>query len=73
MEMQKSVIFFLKKIENRYVKNKKYHKVGDNCHYRGEYRGAVHSKCNLKYSVLKKIQIHVYVAAKIISKSLTKS
>ena len=23
----------------------------DNCHYTGEYRGATHSICNLKYSV----------------------
>ena len=32
-------------------------KVRDHCHYTGKYRGAVHSICNLKYSVPKKIPI----------------
>ena len=29
------------KIENKYVKDKKYCKTRDNCHYTGEYRGPV--------------------------------
>ena len=37
-----------KKIENKYLKDKKYCKVRDHCRYIGEYRGAVHSICNLK-------------------------
>ena len=45
------------KFENIYVKDKKYRKVRDHCHYTGGYRGAVNSICNLKYSVLKKIPI----------------
>ena len=45
------------KIENKYLKDKKYCKVRDHCHYTGEYRGAAHSICNLKYSVPKKIPI----------------
>ena len=45
------------KFENKYLRNKKYHKLRDHCHYAGEYRGAVQSICNLKYSVLKKIPI----------------
>ena len=37
------------KIENKYLK--------DHCHYTGEYGGAAHSICNLKYSVPKRIPI----------------
>ena len=39
------------------MKDKKCRKVGDQCHYTGEYTGAAHSICNLKYSVTKKISI----------------
>ena len=41
------------KFENKYLEYKKYHRVRDQCHYAGEYRGAGHSICNLKYSVPK--------------------
>ena len=43
-----------KKFENEYLKDKKYCKVRDHRHYTGEYRGATHSICNLKYSELKR-------------------
>ena len=39
------------------MKDKKYRKIRDNCHYTGGYRGAVHSICNLKYSRPKKIPV----------------
>ena len=39
------------------MKDEKYWKVRDHCHCTGEYRGAAHSICNLKYSVPKKIPI----------------
>ena len=42
------------KFENKYVKDKKYCKVRDHCYYTGKYRGAVHSICNLEYSLPKK-------------------
>ena len=42
---------------NKYLKDKKYRKVRDLFHYTGEYGGAAHSICNLKYSVLKKIPL----------------
>ena len=37
--------------------NKKYHKIRDHCHYAGEYRGAAHSICNLRYKIRKEITI----------------
>ena len=42
MKIQKYVVFIKKKIENNYLKNKKYRKVIDHCHYTGEYRGTAH-------------------------------
>ena len=48
------------KFADKYVKDEKYCGVRDHCHYAGEYRGAVHSICNLKYSVPKKISIVFY-------------
>ena len=41
------------KFESKYLKVKKYRKVWDHYHYTGEYRSAVHSICNLKYSAQK--------------------
>ena len=43
------------KFENKYLKYKNYCKVRDHCHYTGEYRGAAHGICTLKYSVPKEI------------------
>ena len=41
------------KFENKFLKDRKY-KVRNHYHYTGEYIGAVHSICNLKYGVPKK-------------------
>ena len=57
MKMQKSVIFVKETFENKYLKDKKYRKVRDHCHYTDEYRGAAHSICNLKYSVPKEVPL----------------
>ena len=46
-----------KKFEDKYVTDKKYHKVRDHCHYTSEYRGAAHSIRNLRYSLPKAIII----------------
>ena len=45
------------KFENKYLKDKKYRKVGDHFYYTGEYRSAAHSIYNLKCSVPKNIHI----------------
>ena len=58
MKTEKSVIFVKKNLKNfkdKKFEDKKYRKVRD--HYTGEYRGAAHSICNLKYSVGKYIPI----------------
>ena len=39
------------------MKDKRYRKVRDHWYYTGEYKGASHSICNLKYSVPKNISI----------------
>ena len=43
------------KFQNKCLKDKKYGKVRDHCHYAGEYRGAAQSISNLTYSVPKNI------------------
>ena len=44
-------------MKDKYLKDEKYRKVRNHCHYTWEYRGAAHNKCNLKYSVPNKILI----------------
>ena len=57
--IQKCKICYIcnEKFKNKYVKDEKYFKIRDHCHHTGEYRGAAHSICNLKYSVTKTIPI----------------
>ena len=46
--------------ENRFIiddDNKIYYKVKDHCHYTGNYRGAAHDICNLRYKTPKKIPL----------------
>ena len=56
-ENSKTCYICKEKFEDKYIKDKKYHKVRDHCHYAGEYRGAAHNICNLKCSVPKAITI----------------
>ena len=39
------------------LERKKHHKVRDHCHYTGNYRGAAHNVCNLRYKVPKEIPV----------------
>ena len=39
---------YKEKFENKYLKDRKYRKVRDHCHYTGEYREAAHRIHNLK-------------------------
>ena len=48
-------IFFL--FETEYVKDKRYCKVRDHWYYTGQYIGAAHSTCNLKYCVPKNVPV----------------
>ena len=40
--------------------NKAYHKVRDHCHYTGNYRGAAHGICSLRYKTPKENPIVFY-------------
>ena len=40
--------------ENNNLEDKIHCKVSNHCHYTSEYRGAVHSICNLKHNVPKR-------------------
>ena len=53
MKMQKYVILIKQNSKIIILKHKKYFKARHHCHYSGEYKGAVHSTCKLKYSVPK--------------------
>ena len=59
-ENAKTCYICKEKFKNKYLKDKKYPKVRHHWLYKGEYRGAAHSKCNLKHSVPKKILIALH-------------
>ena len=52
-----------KKVEKKYLKDKKYRKIRDHYNYAEEYRGDAHIICNLKYSVPKKSYIAFHNAS----------
>ena len=51
----KKVCYICKRIFKTGDDNKKYHKVRGHCHYTGEYRGAAHRICNLRYNMPREI------------------
>ena len=53
----KKYVIYPKKIFSTTDDNKKYHKVRDQCHYIGKYRGTAHNICNLKYKIPKEIPV----------------
>ena len=56
-ENEKVCYMCKEKFEIEYVKDKKYRKVKDHCHYTEKCRTAAHSICNLKVSVPKNSSI----------------
>ena len=43
--------------KKEFINDTKECKVRDHCHYTGKYRGVAHNTCNLRYKILKNIQI----------------
>ena len=56
MNIQKFCYICKKEKEDKYVKDKKYRKGRDNCHYTEECKSAAHSICSLRYIVPNKFQ-----------------
>ena len=54
---KQEVCYICKKEFNTSDSDKKHHKVKDQCHYTGKYRGAAHNICNLRYKIPKEIPI----------------
>ena len=54
---KQKVCYICKKEFNTDDSDKKHHKVKDNCHYTGKYRGVAHNICNLRYRIPKEIPI----------------
>ena len=59
-EHAKICYIYKQNFEDKYTEDKKCHIVREDYHHTREYRGAAHSICNLKYSVLKEILIGLH-------------
>ena len=55
--MQKNVIFVEKEYKKKFTKDKNHRKVKDHRHYKGKYRDAAHSICNLKSNVSNEVPV----------------
>ena len=62
----KTKIYYIlmEKLEDKYTSDKKCRKARDNRNYGGEYRGAAHGICNLKYSVPNEIAVNFHNGSK---------
>ena len=56
-ENAKACYICKEKFEDKYAKDKTYCKLRDNSNQNGEYRGAAHSICNIKYNIPKEITL----------------
>ena len=54
---KQKICYICKKEFNTDDSDKKHHKVKNHCHYTGEYRGAAHNICNLRYRIPKEIPL----------------
>ena len=57
MKSKKFVIYERFSTDNNNALSEKYHKVRNNYHYTGKYRGVAHDICNLRYKILKEIPV----------------
>ena len=57
---KQNVCYICKKECNTDDSDKKHYKVKDHCHYTGNYRGAAHNICNLRYRIPKEIPVVFY-------------
>ena len=53
----KEFLIYSKKSFSTNDENKNYHKVRDDCHCTGKYRGAAHNICNLRYKTPKEFPV----------------
>ena len=72
-ENTKVCYIYKAKFKNKYLKDKKYHKVRDHCHCRGEYIDTAHIICNLIYNVPKKFPIDFHIGSSYYYNFITES
>ena len=57
--------YFKKKIKEKNADDEEYCKIRDPCHCAGEYRGAVHNICNIKYGPPKEIPVIFHIGSNV--------
>ena len=67
MLAQKTVLFQKKKkkIKEKNADDEEYCKIRDPCHCAGEYRGAAHNICNIKYGPPKEIPVIFHIGSNV--------